>query len=266
VNSQTKSRYRPVVDSLETRALLSALTAHLRHGVLTVSRDEASVPIQVDVQTLTAQRRGRAHHGTVLVHGVGGFDLRRVKSITIKAGPSAANITIREPSGFPLPIRVIATPAPIPPPTLAVPAPPSSVSVPGVTGVQSILEQQIFDLANAQRIQAGLAPLTVNAKLVTAAQIHARDMAALGLMQHDLPGVAQPTLVSRAQFVGYSYGWLGENIASDYADAPSVVAAWMASPEHRANILNPNLKEAGLGVGRDTQGNLYFCEDFASPA
>lgn len=256
----SKSRFRPGVDPLETRALLSTLTASLKHGVVTVRRDDASLPIQVDVQTLSAQRRGGSK-GAVLVHGIARFDLKKVKAITIDAGPSDANVTVHVPTGLRLPVRIIAPAAPAPDP-----APSSAPAVPGVTGVLSAFEGQIFAAVNAERTKAGLPALAVNAKLVTAAQIHAGNMAALDVMQHELPGVALPTLVSRAQYVGYRYGWLAENIASYYSDASALVAGWMASPEHRANILNANLTEAGVGVGRDARGNLFICQEFASPA
>ena len=91
-------------------------------------------------------------------------------------------------------------------------------------------------------------------------------MAALDLMEHTLPGVSQPTLVSRAVFVGYQYSWLGENIASFFPDAQSLVNAWMASAPHRANILNAQFTMAGIGVASDTSGNLFFTQEFGAPA
>jgi uncharacterized protein YkwD len=112
----------------------------------------------------------------------------------------------------------------------------------------------------------GLAPLAVNSALVTAAQTHSRDMAQLNDMDHTLPGVAEPTLQSRAQAVGYNYAWLGENIAFNYQDDPSVVDAWMNSPGHRANILNPNHTETGVGIAWNSLGQPYYTQDFGSRA
>src|SRR5205085_10934710 len=110
----------------------------------------------------------------------------------------------------------------------------------------SDIERQVVDLTNHARQEAGLAPLKVNASLVSAAQIHARDMARLDLMEHDLPGVPLPTLADRARYVGYLFNWLGENIAYNYLDATQVVSAWMGSPGHRANMPNPNFTDIGL--------------------
>jgi uncharacterized protein YkwD len=128
----------------------------------------------------------------------------------------------------------------------------------------SALEQEIVDLTNQVRAQYGLAPLRVNSGLVAAAQLHSGDMARAGVMDHTLPGVADPTLESRAAAVGYNYSWLGENIAFNYSDDPAVVAAWMNSPSHRANILSPHYTEMGVGISWDNQGQPYYTEEFGS--
>jgi hypothetical protein len=52
---------------------------------------------------------------------------------------------------------------------------------------------------------------------------------------------------------GYKYKYAGENLARDFSDASSAVNAWMNSPTHKENILNPNYKEIGIGV---VEGNL----------
>lgn len=47
---------------------------------------------------------------------------------------------------------------------------------------------------------------------------------------------------------GYKYSVAGENLARDFADTPSMMDAWMASPTHKANIVNPKYKEIGIAV------------------
>ena len=140
---------------------------------------------------------------------------------------------------------------------------------PNVTRGNTDLESQIIQLINVQRANAGLGTLTVNGQLNAAAEIHARDMAATSSvsgpiqgMQHVLYGTAQPRPEDRLNAVGYtnwvhSFGW-GENIAYGFPDAASVVTAWMNSPEHRANILNPNFTEIGMAVETDNAGRLFF--------
>lgn len=148
----------------------------------------------------------------------------------------------------------------------AAPSYPSTVGIPSVSGVMSAVEQAIVGLVNSQRQQAGLAPLSVDSRLVKAAQIQSADMAALGTMEHELPGAALSTVQSRANFVGYNYTWYGENIAFNYADANSVMNGWMNSPEHRANILNPNFTQIGVGVAVDQAGEPYYTQEFGQPA
>lgn len=267
----SKGRFRPALEGLDPRTLLSAVTATLGRGVLIIRREVASDPIRVEVATLTARARGGAPAGgSVMVEGVGSFPARRVRRVLILPGPSAEGVIIHRPPGSRIRFR-IARPSvgPVHPLTATTQVPPAQtlIAVPGVTGSLSAFEGQIFDLVNLERGKAGLAPLAVNPKLVAAAQIQGRNMAAARLMQHDLPGFDQPTLVSRAQFAGYTnYGWLGENLAILYPDAPSFVNAWMGSKAHRDNILNPNLTEAGVGVGRDVQGGLYVSQEFGAPA
>jgi uncharacterized protein YkwD len=129
----------------------------------------------------------------------------------------------------------------------------------------SALEQSVVDLTNQARAQAGLPPLAVSSPLVTAAQTHSRDMAQTNIFDHTVPGVAEPTLESRAAAVGYNFSWLGENIAFNYADAPSILAAWMNSPEHRANILSPNFTQIGVGIAWNGQGQAYATQEFGRP-
>jgi uncharacterized protein YkwD len=130
----------------------------------------------------------------------------------------------------------------------------------------SAQEQTIVDLVNQQRAQAGLAPLQVSPQLVEAAQIHSQDMATLGQMEHTLPGAALPTLQSRAQYVGYNYTYLGENIAFNYPDDNSVMTAWMNSPGHRANILDVNYTQIGVGIATDSLGEPYYTQEFGATA
>jgi uncharacterized protein YkwD len=127
-------------------------------------------------------------------------------------------------------------------------------------------EQSIVDLVNQAREQNGLAPLQVNSSLVEAAQIQSTDMAELGQFDHNLPGAALPTLESRAQYVGYNYSFLGENVAFNYPDANTVMAGWLASPGHRANILNADYTQIGVGIAYDAQGEPYYTQEFGAPA
>jgi uncharacterized protein YkwD len=152
------------------------------------------------------------------------------------------------------PVRPAAAPAPSPPAAPASPAAP-----------EPSIEEQIFALTNQARQANDLVALELDPELTQAAQIQASAMALLDIMDHDLPGMPQPTLASRLQFVGYPYSWAAENIASGAPDAPSVVALWLNSPPHEQNIMSPVAVATGVAVASDRQGVLYFSQVFGEP-
>ncbi len=91
---------------------------------------------------------------------------------------------------------------------------------------------------------ASAAPLTWNAKLTQAAEGHSQDMVANKFFSHT--GSNGSTLSTRVNATGYVWGGLGENIAAGYIGIDSVMAGWVASDGHCANLMNPNFKEVGL--------------------
>jgi uncharacterized protein YkwD len=141
------------------------------------------------------------------------------------------------------------------------PPPPLSpvVSAPNAVG------EEIVVRTNTERKTLGLAVLGRNAALMNAAQIQANQMAALSKMAHELPGAAYPTLDSRLDAVGYRMRATGENVAEGYPTAAAVVAGWMTSPGHRANIVSTHFTEMGGGVATGKNGRRYYAQVFASP-
>jgi len=109
-------------------------------------------------------------------------------------------------------------------------------------------------LVNRERLGHGMAALAPNARLETAAQGHSADMAAGDYFEHD--GRHGDTPLSRMRASGYIFssriGYaVGENIAwatLGLATPKAIVAGWMASPGHRANILDATFRETGIGV------------------
>jgi uncharacterized protein YkwD len=111
----------------------------------------------------------------------------------------------------------------------------------------------VLCLVNRQRTAHGLRPLRTNGRLDRAAARHSADMVALRYFDHTSP--AGSTLRSRvvaSGYLGYARAWMaGENIAwgSGSLGMPSaIVAAWMHSPGHRANILRLQFHEVGTGI------------------
>jgi uncharacterized protein YkwD len=258
---------RPTVEGLEDRNLMTTgVTASLAKGVLTVVGSSTSNPIAVDI--LATKVRG-AIKGTVVVEGVATFQASQVKKIVIGDVTGEPLVVRRSPQWNP-PIQVITRkPPPAPKVPTVKPVTPPVVTPPVVTppasATESAAEQAIVDAVNQQRALNGLAPLKLNAKLIQAAQIHARDMANLNTMAHDLPGAQLPGLIDRANYVGYSYTTLGENIAMGFPDTASVMNGWMNSPGHRANILGASYTQIGVGIAYSTSGQPYYCQVFGQP-
>src|SRR5919109_1185606 len=69
----------------------------------------------------------------------------------------------------------------------------------------------------------------------------------------------------RDAVAGYT-GWsaIGENIAAGYPTPEAVVAGWMSSPGHRANILSPNFTEIGIGLAQGGKYGSYWTQDFGT--
>jgi uncharacterized protein YkwD len=123
----------------------------------------------------------------------------------------------------------------------------------------STAEQQILDLANQARAQAGAPPLTINAGLSQAARVHAQAMLAARQLSHQFDG--EPSLPQRlAATTKLQLDQEGENVALDF-DAAGAQQHLMLSPPHRANLLNPAYNVVGLGVVRSGD-QLYIVQDF----
>ncbi len=114
------------------------------------------------------------------------------------------------------------------------------------TASAAVSTQAVLNLTNSTRTQSGLAPLTSNSQLAQAAVLKAQDMLAKDYFAHTSP----EGLNSWHWFkkVGYNYKTAGENLAIDFVDSNSVFSAWMASPSHRANILDPDFAEIGIAI------------------
>ncbi|RQW98995.1 CAP domain-containing protein, partial [Micromonospora globispora] len=121
--------------------------------------------------------------------------------------------------------------------------------------------QEVVDLVNAERAKAGCKALTINDKLMLAAQRHSQDQADHQTMSHD--GSDGSDVGDRLDRVGYDWRAYGENVAWNQQTPEAVMDAWMNSPGHRANILNCSFTEIGVGVARSN--GPYWTQDFGTP-
>lgn len=114
--------------------------------------------------------------------------------------------------------------------------------------VGAVLPAVVVDLTNKERITLTLPLVTRNALLDAAATLKAEDMAKNSYFSHDSPTGVTPW--HWFEVAGYPFVHAGENLAVYFTDSDEVVAAWMASPTHRANIVNNQYREIGIGTAR----------------
>jgi uncharacterized protein YkwD len=123
----------------------------------------------------------------------------------------------------------------------------------------------VIAYTNQQRTRNGLPAFATSAKLMDAAQLQARQMAQYQRLSHEISGAQYPNLAARLQAVGYVYRDAAENIAWNQPDAKAVLASWMASAGHRANILDPSLTQMGAAMARSSKGEPYWVQVFGTP-
>ncbi|NAZ88741.1 CAP domain-containing protein, partial [Kineococcus indalonis] len=114
--------------------------------------------------------------------------------------------------------------------------------------------QLVLDRTNAARAAAGCAPLAEAAAMTATAAAHSAEMATTGLMSHRGTDGSTPRVRLAAQGVR---AWrTAENVARGY-DAATVVDAWLASPGHRANLLDCRLTHVGIAETPSPAGTFW---------
>lgn len=132
----------------------------------------------------------------------------------------------------------------------------------GKLGDWQVEGQKVLELINIARTQprqcgsqafAAATALTWNATLASAAEAHARDMANNNYFDHKSREGSTPG--DRAELSGYIGQQVGENIAAGQDTPNTVVAGWLASPGHCANVMNPGFKELGAAYAVDPKSD-----------
>ncbi len=117
---------------------------------------------------------------------------------------------------------------------------------------------QVLDLVNEERAKAGVSPLTLNQKAVSAAQVRAQEIAVN--FSHTRPdGTGYSTALKAA---GLNFTRSGENIAYGQRSAEAVMNSWMNSSGHRANILSSQYDSIGIGHYQNASGVNYWVQLF----
>ena len=125
-----------------------------------------------------------------------------------------------------------------------------------------INQENIYSAINLERDLQELRPLILNGTLNHVADLRANDMVINDYFAHQSPTGLLPWDIALGE--NYDYKILGENLALDYVDTQTVVNDWMASTDHRNNILNPQYSETGLAV-TDKNGSWLIVQIFAQP-
>lgn len=137
----------------------------------------------------------------------------------------------------------------------------------------AVVRARVLQLVNVARSESrrcgrerfhAASPLTSARALGEAAAVHARDMARKKYFDHRGRDGSQPK--DRVLRAGYQPRLSGENIAYGPVSAEEVVAGWLASPGHCANIMDSRFEHIGIAVATGTQrGHIYWVQTFGAP-
>jgi len=133
----------------------------------------------------------------------------------------------------------------------------------GAGGGAAAVLGEVVDRTNAERARHRLRTLAVDQRLAAAAQAHSADMVRRAFFAHESPDGRQ--VWDRAVAAGYAYRKVAENIAAGQRTAEEVVRGWMESPGHRANILDGDLTQIGVGRADGGSYGVYWTQVFGTP-
>jgi uncharacterized protein YkwD len=139
------------------------------------------------------------------------------------------------------------------------------------TGFTEDVETRVVALTNDLRKQQALRAVQTESHLVDAARYFAGQIAATDKLEHDADGSTPAERVTKR---GYRYCMVAENLAYEFNStgftperlAENFVRGWSESPTHRANMLEPDFTQIGIGVAAGSQrGEYYVVQVFGRP-
>jgi hypothetical protein len=110
----------------------------------------------------------------------------------------------------------------------------------------SVVSSVLIDLTNQTRTENNLSPLFYNQRLQDAATLKGDDMVSRQYFAHFAPDGTSPW--HWYDKAGYRFRFAGENLAIHFRSSKEVQRAWMESPKHRANILDPRYEDIGIAT------------------
>jgi uncharacterized protein YkwD len=144
-------------------------------------------------------------------------------------------------------------------------APSESVEAAAAVAPSDVIAS-IVELTNSDRAGAGVGPVLPSDRLMQAAQLTADQLVRAGRLDHVLPEATYPRPEDRLAAVGYQWRAYGENLASGQRTAGDAMIAWMQSPDHRENVLNPIFAEIGAAYAVAADGRRYYVQLFGRAA
>lgn len=132
--------------------------------------------------------------------------------------------------------------------------------IPQVDPKVASFEKRVVLLTNQARKAQGLQPLTYNWELTRMARHKSEDMRDRHYFSHQSPTYGSPFVMMKSY--GIAFRSAGENIAAGQPTPEAVVKAWLNSPGHRANIMNPSFRQIGCGVAFGGYYSVYWSQEF----
>jgi uncharacterized protein YkwD len=132
-------------------------------------------------------------------------------------------------------------------------------------GEFAALERDLLAAVNDVRARHHLIPLRRSADLDRVAREHSDDMARRRYFSHVSPEGANPLdRISRSGVAGFTLA--AENLGKTSRAHPTseIVSSWLASPDHRRNLLAPPFNTTGIGVTRGADGALIYTQVYVT--
>lgn len=141
------------------------------------------------------------------------------------------------------------------------PTPQPEPTVPANDADVDAMKQDIIDRTNAIRREQGISALTVNAKLMQAAQVRADEMAASGIYSHTRPDGRKSNTVTDSKYTGENIHSISELYLEQQQKTLSeaVVNLWSNSKAHADNMTSSRYGEIGVGLARGVNQNGLDC-------
>jgi len=127
------------------------------------------------------------------------------------------------------------------------------------------LEARLLSEVNAVRARHHLIPLQRSADLDRVALLHSLDMASRNYLSHHSPEGTNPVdRISRSGLSGFTLA--AENLGKTNRPDPNreIVDSWLASPDHRRNLLTPPFNTTGIGIASAPDGSLIYTQVYVT--